>query len=473
MKISMKKSLCFIFALALALCFIGCNGNPQGGEEPKDYVTAKTWGTVKVNSVRFDSLDNDVMPIVGYIGPTRGVTTWGDYDTGENPQYIPSLATDEMFALIEEAGVNMIAGQGDNIGYSKAEHDSILEMMDIAAEHGISYFVKDTSVINVESGFITTENLSDAMADYINHPAFAGLYFRDEPKADVVMQNIATATEEFYMGIGNRKLHPYVNLYPYVYYGSLAKYEEYLDAFMETEPRYISYDHYPFTKQDGYMGPHYFTNLSVIKKYADNYKIPFWSFMQSCGKNQDDSSLRNPTEGELIYQVNTTLAYGAKGIKWFPLFHPHYWTKSAEEGNVGLFYCDGTPTPFFDIAKRANTFIASIDHVLMNAQNVGIIYEGTSPVATANYAAEKIQSKQFRELIKVEGASAMIGCFDYKGKTALYVVNNSISEGSTVKLTFDNKYKYDIYRESGLTQEKGTELTFEFGIGEAALVTLY
>ena len=243
---------------------------------------------------------------------------------------------------------------------------------------------------------------------------------------------------------------------------------------METKPKYIAYDMYPFVTVGGEstMNDTYYTNMSIIKKYSDEYKIPFWSFMQSCGSNTDSENMRTPNEAELQFQVNTTLAYGAKGIKWFPLFHPHYWATTTPKGNGGLFYYDGTRTQFFDIAKRANTQILAIDHILMNATNMGIIFEGSSPVPTSNFAGEKIQSKTFRELTKVEAGSAMIGCFDYKGKTVLYVVNNSINSEDSVKLTFDNKYKYDIYRDGEKSEKKGLELTFEFNAGEAALVAL-
>lgn len=456
-----------ITALAIMIifssCLFACQSSTEGSQ-PLDYVISKTWESPKVNSVYFNAIGGkDVMPIVGYIGPTRDVTA-------SNGQEVPSLITDEMYRDIAESGVNAIAGQVDD--YKNYKEDTMLAM-DLASKYNIGYFIKDKYLVDIDGAYVFNQSFEDRMSEYMDHKSFCGLYFRDEPEI-MMMNNLSIAMEEFYNASGSRKIHPYFNLYPYLVWNSVSGYTKYLDAFMETKPKYIAYDMYPFVTVGGEstMNDTYYTNMSIIKKYSDEYKIPFWSFMQSCGSNTDSENMRTPNEAELQFQVNTTLAYGAKGIKWFPLFHPHYWATTTPKGNGGLFYYDGTRTQFFDIAKRANTQILAIDHILMNATNMGIIFEGSSPVPTSNFAGEKIQSKTFRELTKVEAGSAMIGCFDYKGKTVLYVVNNSINSEDSVKLTFDNKYKYDIYRDGEKSEKKGSELTFEFNAGEAALVAL-
>ena len=105
-----------------------------------------------------------------------------------------------------------------------------------------------------------------------------------------MMRNMGIAMEEFYNVAGNKKIHPYFNLYPYLVWNSLSGYESYLNAFMETKPKYIAYDMYPFVGETAEMDDSYFTNLSIIRKYAKKYKIPFWAYLQSCGKNQDSGA---------------------------------------------------------------------------------------------------------------------------------------------------------------------------------------
>ena len=66
----------------------------------------------------------------------------------------------------------------------------------------------------------------------------------------------------------------------------------------------------------------------------------------------------------------------------------------------------------------------------------------------------------------------MVGCFDYFGKTVLYVVNNSITQTTDITLTFDNRYKYEIWQEGQKSERIGSQLEFTFGVGDAALVVL-
>ncbi len=47
---------------------------------------------------------------------------------------------------------------------------------------------------------------------------------------------------------------------------------------------------------------------------AQEANIPFWTFVQTCSFN---SGRRIPTEADILWQVNTALAYGAKGIQYF------------------------------------------------------------------------------------------------------------------------------------------------------------
>ena len=454
----MRKRL----ALLLAGALLGVSVFASCDNQKAEYVPSKTWNAVKVNNVSFSAIGGDeVMPIVGYIGPTRGVTA-------SNGETVPSLITDEMFSAIEKSGVNIIAGQVDDIA---AYPEEVTLAMDLAAEHNIGYFIKDKSLVDIDGGYVYGGDFSERMSAYIDHPAFCGLYFRDEPEI-MMMRNMGIAMEEFYNVAGNKKIHPYFNLYPYLVWNSLSGYESYLNAFMETKPKYIAYDMYPFVGETAEMDDSYFTNLSIIRKYAKKYKIPFWAYLQSCGKNMDNGTMRTPTEQELMYELHTTLAYGAKGVKWFPLFHPHYWALTAEKGSAGLFYYDGSETPFYAIAQRAAKNITSVDHILMKAENEGIIFEGSSPVPTANFGGEKIQEKKYRELTKVEGSSVMVGCFDYFGKTVLYVVNNSITQTTDITLTFDNRYKYEIWQEGQKSERIGSQLEFTFGVGDAALVVL-
>ena len=79
---------------------------------------------------------------------------------------------------------------------------------------------------------------------------------------------------------------------------------------------------------------------------------------------------------------------------------------------------------------------------------------------------------KFRELISVEGCDSLIGCFDYKGKTALYVVNNNFTDSGKVTLKFDDNYGYDVVNGLEKSFTSGEVVELELPAGAGALVVL-
>lgn len=92
--------------------------------------------------------------------------------------------------------------------------------------------------------------------------------------------------------------------------------------------------------------------------------------------------------------------------------------------------------------------------------------------------SDRLQS--YRQLTGAEANHALIGCFDYDGKTALYVVNNAIAadeEAGTaaedeVTLRFaENVFGYTLDA-AGKKDFSGNALTLPLGAGEAMLVVI-
>lgn len=103
--------------------------------------------------------------------------------------------------------------------------------------------------------------------------------------------------------------------------GEGYEYARYIDDYIEIfRPRVLSYDYYPMVGEDGYIREGYFGNMSVIRNRAAEAEIPFWVYIQTCSFN---ASVRVPDEGEIGWLVNTSLAYGAKGIQYFTYFLPN------------------------------------------------------------------------------------------------------------------------------------------------------
>ena len=139
----------------------------------------------------------------------------------------------------------------------------------------------------------------------------------------------------------------------------------------------------------------------------------------------------------MLWNVNTSLVYGAKSIQYFCFIQPQQFTKTPNGGRDftrnSMIGAMGNINQWYYYAQKANAQIQSVDHILMNAENLGIIRGGED---AENCINGDIVLNSFRELTGVEGKHYIVGCFDYYGGTALYIMNNSVTEKDNIILTF-------------------------------------
>jgi hypothetical protein len=78
----------------------------------------------------------------------------------------------------------------------------------------------------------------------------------------------------------------------------------------------------------------------------------------------------------------------------------------------------------------------------------------------------------FRQLKSVSD-NGLVGCFDYQGRTMLYVMNNTLDgDVETVTMQFDDIYAYDVIQRGVNRTALGKTLSLQLRGGEAALVLL-
>ena len=213
-----------------------------------------------------------------------------------------------------------------------------------------------------------------------------------------------------------------------------------------------------------------------------------WRMLQAGGQWNDAQAWipsvdPYPSFAETLYDVNLALAYGAKAIQYFPGIQPKWF--AYEEGGTydydrcGLYSADGNKTRWYYAAQVANEQVAAVDEYLMNSANVGVIVHGKAAekafITDSQVEKEEIiTSKKFRQLKAVGGDDCLIGCFDYKGGTALYVVNYSRTESADVELGFDrNDYRYNVIQRAESVDVVGGKIPLTLAPGEGALVVLY
>ena len=360
-------------------------------------------------------------------------------------------------------------------------------LLEVAGQVGIDVIVTDQRVTGrtFSSSHPDEERayLQKVVEDYIQYPAFAGLNFFDEPGTDRY-ESLSAATR-FLESVAPGKL-AYVNLFPsYASTGALkaSNYEEYVRRFVsEVRPPVLSFDHYPLLLPDGRSSDpapiteDYFYNWAVIRQVALEAGIPTWVFIQSV----DYQNHRLPTEAEILWQVNVSLAYGAKGIMYFT-----YWTPQSHENfNMALISPQGRRTPLYDYARNTNRYLSVIGKVLLPLTSVSVGHVETPlPRGTAAFQPDEW-------IGSVEGSAVIIGQFADTGTKSdptvkgagerrwVLIVNRSFSGPASVKVTLPSEvgavFRFEPAEDRYILEPAGQPATLQVDLapGEAKLYLL-
>ncbi|GAA3135105.1 hypothetical protein JOF29_002146 [Kribbella aluminosa] len=262
----------------------------------------------------------------------------------------PYASTAARFAEIRNAGFDFVisgnyAGDGNIFQYQ----------LGLARDAGLKLLISDDIQIRNMSRWFsisdtTTDFLSvtpaEAQALYIRardaygpYSSLAGFNFYDEPGAGwfgTLAKALAISRELA------PQLLPYVNLLPS---DDPAYYRNFVDV---VQPSLVSFDRYPLLSE-GREDANYFHNWAIVRDAALHGDIPAWVFIQTLAYNNH----REPTAAELLWQINISLAYGAKGIQYFT-----YWTPEAARGEgfgPALITVDGQRTSRYYAAQQINT----------------------------------------------------------------------------------------------------------------------
>lgn len=451
------------------------------------------------DSLSYDFLGGkDVMPIGGFYGPTTDATL-----------------TDGMFKLIQESGINLIT-------YSPADAASdpnrVQQALALAEKYGIGMFVSD-GALNVlqtdENGNVTghtvvtsPEELAANMAAYSNYDSFLGINIVDEPKGADNWGTHSKYADTFYKRYNyysqlTQALKPYTNITGYInmhgsqsvddgkFYDYASKIGADVDVLSFDTYLYFEDNEYPLLKINRLLS--YLESLDTIRQISIEQDKPFWSFVQAGSDYRDDKS-DGPTTGyyteaDTLWIVNTSLAFGAKGIQYFPLLQPEYFSydNTSETGHDydrnGIIGANNEANRNYAMVQKANKQIAAIDHVLMNAHSAGVIVTGdakndintAASVLGRNHTFTGIlnrNSTYTAMLNNVSDGDAMVGCFNYQGYEAYYVVNYSRTNNQTITLSLNDNAKYYTIADAVKTAGQGSSIALTVPAGAGVLVVL-
>lgn len=465
-------------------------------------------------SVGFDYLDgNDVMPLVGYFGPYN----YGGYD----------LITEDVHKLLSDAGINIINYSRNSIG-SGTRDEIALNAIALAEKYNMGYLVNDDNM-NPEHDSDVDKLVDYAEVSEENRPTMAqaakwygkysfyqnvlGVCVIDEVFPDSFLWSLTENSDYCipkqlkYYDWTCSTLNQYTNTMGFVnminpsqdwYYETmgLTTYSDFCNTLKnQADVKLLSHTAYPYSSEGTESKLiTYFNGLKLLSQASEKLNVPFWGYVGAGGDFRDSKSAELtkddylPTEAETYWNVNTVLAFGAKGIEWFPLVQPYYFAYEdkdedgvIEDGDYdydrnGLVGADKTTTPFYEYAKNIHTHIEVIDEVLMKSTHTGIMASGTKTLNTLE-SSEVTIADSVGSLTSVSGDNdteygAFVGCFDYRDTEAFYVVNYDTEQQRTITLKFDGEHTYRYVKNGEENFFTGSILTLEVGAGEGVLVVI-
>ncbi len=438
------------------------------------------------NGVYYDTAaDGKVMPIGSWVTPDifNGVginsenygllTYYIDYGVETN------FLQDKYFDMIKDLGINVLTYQ--QADYGTYAQQRILKALSLAEKHNLYAYVKDYGIAD---DIADSSSLASRLNEYARYSSFLGIHVTDEPSTSTFNagQN-KTVTE-----IGPKTsllnsfsgLEGFVNLFPVCRSGHASYFSEYIS---NCKPKQLSYDYYPFSGGN-YSVKEYFNSLYYINKAANENDLPFVGFAGTSNYSYSTSpndEINTITSAQISWNVNTLLAYGAKGINWFTLLEPYSFALKGSDGNItgmdfnraGAIGANGNPTQVYNYVKNVNSWIGQIDGILMNCKNVAVLADGI--LNDTNRANWTNTYGDFTISASTSGGydtGALAGVFDYAGKTVYYIVNNNYSTQQNISISLGSESNIAIYkRNSSVANESNvTSKTLTIPAGEAVLI---
>ncbi len=465
-----KRTLSLVLSCILLISTYCSCGNSSAKIEPLK--------VEKVDTYSFDFIGGkDVMPIVGYHGPQT-------YQYSAKGQSIPDYFSDDFMKMVADSGVNVIVATG--VDYT-TKTKYVKRLLELGNKYGVGIFVHDTAVnASLDDETLSVSELDQQINQYVSNPACCGLYIIDEP-----------ANKEYYpeyeykyisrygklmKNLSDLNVFTYCNMFPATSTSVADKYRRYLNEFLDTCPvKVLSYDKYPFVSDNSLKyADEWIFNLSEIRKAAEAHNIPFWSFIQAGSQWNDaqahfDTQGYFPEEGSFDWLVNTSLAFGAKGIQYFPLLQPYWFAYSSTEPydfeRNGLIGAWGNKNRWYYYAQEINKQIRAVDQVLMNSKNKGIIVTDDKSKEHFANCEYMLKGNKWRELESASG-NLMIGCFNYQGHSAFYVVNYDNESAQKTALKFSGKYKMEVTQGAKTKSFNTDELELTLCAGEGVLIVM-
>ena len=276
-------------------------------------------------------------------------------------------------------------------------------------------------------------------------------------------------------------------------------YEYYYRTYIESvKPQVFSYDYYPMADGAGNIKNTHFEQLNYANYYSGEYYkqyhntdkgIPFWPMIQVSSWNGYRLNLGISLE-EVLWQINTALAYGAKGYTYYM-----YNGTSTGGGAIDQY---GNKLEGYYIIQDANAYTQAMAKWLLNADVDHLTQVGANPncydwVNNVSSTVEQTPARMLApqdtsmtwRLTSSSGVAHLVSHMKYYAnnndyrdgvdgdvRELYFVCNNSIENSGNITLNFGSKVSGSYIYQGVEYPFAGTTLTLNVLAGQGFALLL-
>lgn len=346
----------------------------------------------------------------------------------------------ERFRELKEMGINVSLS-------NYATSDAMQKGLDLAQQAGIKMV---TSCPELKSDPESTAKR------FINHPALAGYFLRDEP----VRKDFAELAQWAKQIETIDKIHfCFVNLISSINTTKsealgTATYAEYVNTFATEVPsQLLSFDFYPILSEG--IHESWYAGLEVFSAEAKKLGKPYWAFGLASSYNELHPV---PTIPALRLQLYSNLAYGAQGLEFWA-----YWMSPGLRcAPIGL---DGKRTLVYDRIKAVNNEIQNLAGVFVGAKVISVKHTGVViPKGTSQLSSLPSAIKVF----ETEGNGAVVSILENGANTFFMVVNRDLNKNLPIIIQGDESLK-KVLKDGSIVKASAYSNTTEIEPGDVVI----
>jgi len=274
---------------------------------------------------------------------------------------------------------------------------------------------------------------ANALREFADHAGVRGFFVRDEPP-----KGSLKAVCDAHRIIRELAPHtlPYINQYPY--HGDIdgrygfESWPAYLDRFVEESgATQLSYDCYCQMMEGPFENPLYFQNLEYMRDASLRHDIPFWNIVLATPHFR----YRAPSKDDMRWQINTSLAYGCKGIFYFTWYTP----LTCNYRDAPIDAHGERSERWYMLRDLHRDFRARFEQVYLGLKSTGVYHWPQAPAGSelldGSGIVKSIRGDQ-------QDGEFVVGEFiDEKQRPWVMVVNRSPRHSSQAHLTFRQEPK--------------------------------